>query len=62
MLRNQLPRCSARRIFLVIVIVIVVIVTGGKQSQPSLPLDGFGLDLDRSWLEFDNTYQYKEFT
>ena len=29
---------------------IVVIITGGKQSQPSLPLDGFGLDLDRSWL------------
>ena len=35
-------------------IVIVVIVTEGKESQPSLPLDGFGLDLDRSWLEFDN--------
>ena len=31
----------------------VVIVTGGKQSQHSLPLDGFGLDLDMSWLEFD---------
>ena len=37
----------------VIIIIIVVIVPGGKQSQPSLLLDGFGLDLDRLWLKFD---------
>ena len=36
-----------------IIDVIVVIVTGGKESQPSLPLDGFRFDLDRLWLEFD---------
>ena len=40
--------------------IILVIVPGEKQSQPSLPLDGFGLNLDRSWiglwLEFDNNY------
>ena len=37
--------------------VIVVIFMGGNQSQPSLPLDGFGLDFDRSWLEFDKKAQ-----
>ena len=33
-----------------IVVIVIMIVTGGKQSQPSLPLCGFGLDLDRSWI------------
>ena len=51
---NQLLMCSASRIFLVILIVRVIVVTGGKQSQPSLSLDGFGLDLDRSCLEVEN--------
>ena len=55
-----MPSC---KIFVgvIIVIVVIIIVTGGKQSQSSLPLDpssmwiGFGLDLDRLWLEFDKS-------
>ena len=39
-------------------VVILVVVTGGKKSQPSLPLDfnWIWIVLDRIWLEFDNTY------
>ena len=36
-------------------VVILVVVTGGKKSQPSLPLDfnWIWIVLDRIWLEFD---------
>ena len=27
-------------------VIVIVVVTGGEQSEPSLPLDWFGFDLD----------------